>query len=419
MKIRFALSLLLLTILCFSCRNDDDDDGIVSVPPRDRGEQAATDDARIRMFLETYFYNYEEFENPPAGFDFQIRFEKIEGDNSDKIPMIDQVTSKTINRFDTDQTLYILTAREGQTVGTEGETLHVPTIADSVFIKYRGSNLGRFADGDEDGIKDYADADADENSSAQDSDGDGIIDAEDADNDNDQVTDDGVQDENGDGVIDRQVTIFDSAPQPTWFDLTQGIEGFTNGIAGSKSTSGFSISSDGTPSFDNNFEIGAIFIPSGLAYFNAPPNSNIPLYSPLIFTFDHFFSIETDHDQDGIISIDEDINNNGFLFDDDEDADNTDGDLAFNFRDSDDDNDNVITRLEVNFVVRIVDGEEVEVFDSYKDTDGDGTPDHLDTDDDGDGRPTASELRTNSNTGAIIYFDSDGDGIPDYLDADS
>ena len=205
MKIRYILSLSILFALCFSCSDDDDATAPTSVPPRDRGEQAITDDARIRMFLETHFYNYEEFSNPPADFDFQIRFDKIEGANSDKIAMIDQVTSKTINRFDTDQTFYVLTAREGQTVDSNGDAVHIPTIADSVFLKYRGSNLGRFADDDEDGINDYADADADENTSSLDSDGDGIVDAQDADNDGVPGTDSGVIDEDQDGVIDISI----------------------------------------------------------------------------------------------------------------------------------------------------------------------------------------------------------------------
>lgn len=43
------------------------------------------------------------------------------------------------------------------------------------------------------------------------------------------------------------------------------------------------------------------------------------------------------------------------------------------------------------------------------DTDGDGTPDYIDTDSDGDGIPDEEETDT----------DTDGDGIPDYIDTDS
>lgn len=409
MKVPQILYLLLVAILLGACRGDDDDDGLISVPPRDRGEQELVDDAKIRLFLENYAYNYEQFENPPADFDFQIRFSRIPEGNNTLIPLIDQVTTKTINRFNTDQNLYILKARTGIT----NSDTYVPTIADSTFIRFRGSNFGRFNDADNDGINDFADIDSDENSGATDLDDDGIIDLYDVDENP------GASDEDEDGLIDNITEIFDSAPQPTWFDLSNGIEGFTNGIAGTGSGSGFTVSDDGTITYNDDYAIGALFIPSGLAYFDSPPNNQIPFYSSLIFTFDHYMAIPTDHDNDRILSIDEDVNNNDFLFDNEEDADNTDGDAAFNFRDPDDDNDGVLTRLEIVTTTVMEDGEEVEVLESFLDTDNDGTPNHLDTDDDGDGIPTADELRRNSNTGEIIFFDSDGDGIPDYLDADS
>ncbi len=48
------------------------------------------------------------------------------------------------------------------------------------------------------------------------------------------------------------------------------------------------------------------------------------------------------------------------------------------------------------------------------DTDGDGTPDYLDTDDDNDGINTIDEVSGGSDPADL---DSDGDGVPDYLDA--
>lgn len=81
-------------------------------------------------------------------------------------------------------------------------------------------------------------------------------------------------------------------------------------------------------------------------------------------------------------------------------CEDTDGDGAPNFNDSDDDNDGVDTANEDP------NGDNDPTND---DTDGDGTPDYLDDDDDGDGVDTLNE-------GA---GDADADGIPDYLDADS
>ena len=214
---------------------------------------------------------------------------------------------------------------------------------------------------------------------------------------------------------------FDNAQTPIWFNLTATIDGFARGISGSRGGSGFSINADGTASFENDFGVGAIFIPSGLGFFAAPPNNNIEIYGSLVFEFEIYDRIITDHDGDGILTIDEDINNNQFFFDDE---DNTDGDAVNNFRDADDDNDGVETRSEIVMITETIindDGEEeeVEVFQSFLDTDGDGVSNHLDDDDDGDGIDTVDEINVNFNTGEITFPDTDGDGTPDYLDPDS
>ena len=78
----------------FSCNKKDD--GVTFVPARDRGEEAPVSVAIIEEYLQTHFYNYEEFANPPANFDYKIKFDTIAGDNANKIPLIDQVSSKTV-----------------------------------------------------------------------------------------------------------------------------------------------------------------------------------------------------------------------------------------------------------------------------------------------------------------------------------
>ncbi|TVZ51919.1 FKBP-type peptidyl-prolyl cis-trans isomerase [Dokdonia sp. Hel_I_53] len=342
MKLRNYLALIAVMLICVACPNDDDSDDPIVVPPNDRGEQSIVDDERIREYLETHFYNYEEFENPPAEFDYQVRIDTISGDNADKEPILDrpELTTKVYTRAEAEQTLYILTARQGES------DKPAATYADSVFMNYKGFRL--------------------------------------------------------DGLI------FDRSPNPVWFDLTSVVDGFTNGVAGFKgAASGPIVNQDGTFDYEG-YGSGAIFMPSGLAYFNAV-QANIPPYSPLIFTFNTFNTVQADHDNDGILSINEDLNNNGFLFDE---ADNPDDDSSFAFFDPDDDNDRVLTILEIE---TDVDGN----FVSFLDTDSDGLSNHLDNDDDGDGRPTIEELRFNSATGVVSYPDSDEDGIPDYLDSDS
>lgn len=350
MNLRNYLGLIAILLFCTACPNDDD--GPIVQPLADRGEQSLEDDDVIKEYLQTHFYNYEEFENPDTDFDYKIVFDTIAGDNSDKEPLWerDELIPITYDRFETSNTLYVLKVREG--VG------EAATYADSTFVTYSGRNLG------------------------------------------------------GD--------IFDNAENPIWFNLPSTIDGFARGIAGSKGASGFTTNPDGTTNFNNDYAIGAIFIPSGLAYFASPPNSSIGLYSSLIFEYEMYDRIETDHDGDGIPSLLEDVNNNQFFFDDE---DNTDGDAVGDFRDEDDDNDGVVTSLEITFVPTTITNDEgveeiIQVL-QLLDTDGDEIPDHRDEDDDGDGINTVDEINVNFNTGVITYPDTDGNGIPDYLDPDS
>ncbi len=355
MKLRNYLGLILVLLVCVACPNNDDD--LIEVPVRDRGEQSVEDDELLVEYLSTHFYNYEEFENPPADFDYKIVFDTIAGDNSDKTPLINrpELKKKQYNRFDTDNSLYILQVREGS--GVEP----VATFTDSTLLAYEGFNL-------------YGET-------------------------------------------------FDATVNPIWLNLPTTIDGFANGLGtsvnllstvsednnvGFGGASGFTVEPDGTTSFNQDYGVGAVFVPSGLAYFNQPP-ADISLYGSIVFTFSVFDVVITDHDGDGIITINEDIDNNGFLFDE---ADNPDGDAVPAFRDPNDDNDGILTKLET---VTDEDGN----FVSLLDTDGDGINDHLDTDDDGDGRPTIDEIIVNTLTGEITYTDTDGDGTPDYLDSDS
>ena len=352
MKIRNYIGLLIITFFTITCSNDDDVSVFRAFELRDRGEQAIADDELIRDYLRTHFYNYEEFQNPPADFDFKIRFGLIEGENADKTPLIEQVIDTTYNRFETNNTLYKLTARAGQ-----GD-MPQSTFVDSVFMNLRGVNLSGGT--------------------------------------------------------------FENIENPIWFDLVETVDGFMQGLSNVRGGTGFTRNDDGTISFNNDYEIGAIFVPSGLGFFGMPPSDDIPIYSTLVFTYDVFDVEISDHDNDGIITVLEDINNNGFIRDD---TDNTDDDNLFNFADVDDDDDGVLTELEIVFVTETVtnqDGkiEEIEVFDSFLDTDGDGISDHLDDDDDNDGRSTANEITING-AGITIFPDTDEDGIPDYLDSDS
>lgn len=132
---RIAVVLGGLSLLVISCKKDDD---VVIEPPRDMLEVSIENDEAIVSFLETHFYNYDEFANPVEGFDYQIVVDTISGDNAGKTPLIDQVQSKTIkvknaDGDEIDHKLYYLIAREG--VGAN------PTVADSVYVNHKGSVL--------------------------------------------------------------------------------------------------------------------------------------------------------------------------------------------------------------------------------------------------------------------------------------
>lgn len=320
MVIRKFLVFGILLVLIWNCKKDDDGPQVEVVPPRVLSEVAAEDDVTIRAFLSTHFYNYEEFASPPAGFDFKIKIDTIAGDNAGKTPLLDQVASKVVqipsSRFsglqeenNVNHTYYYLNAREG--AGSSA------TVADSVLVRYEGHLL------------------------------------------------DGTQ--------------FDASNiTAVWFDLggqvqrPESVNGFAFAMPNFKSGTNPIVFEDGTFTYSDH-GVGAIFLPSGLAYYNAA-SGVIPRYSPLIFMIDLFTYVEdTDHDNDGIPSIMEDLNGNGYLYDD-----NTDTDL-----------------------------EPFNVF----------IPNFLDPDDDGDGIPTREEIIINPD-GSLTFPDSNGNGIPDYLDKD-
>lgn len=314
------LGLLLAMGFFASC---GDDDGLVGevVPPRLLAEVAPEDDAEILEFLSTHFYNYEDFQEPIApDFDFKIRIDTIAGENADKTPLSEQVSSEVIlvsssqlpaaseEENDIPHTYYYLAARQGQ--GPQ------PTVGDSVLTRIEG----RLLDG----------------------------------------------------------TAFESFSDFTWQILPGQIRGYADAFTriNSGTAEGIVGNPDGTTDILDS-GIGLMILPSGLGFFNAPTSPLIPAYAPLIFTFESGLIIEnTDSDRDGIPNILEDLNGNGFLFDD-----NTD--------EADE------RELRVPFAV-----------------------DFLDIDDDNDGIRTSEEISIDAD-GNITFPDSDGDGIPDYRDPDS
>ncbi len=318
MKMKNFFLLVLIVALAWSCKKDDGSNlDIEAVPPRTMSEVAVEDDAEIKEYLQTHFYNYDDFENPPAGFDYKIKFDTIAGENADKTSIFDRndelksevisVNSSDFGRDDEEvvnHTLYYLIAREG----TVDE---YPTIGDYSVLHYEGTLLDGTA---------------------------------------------------FDASINVEARLY----------LSSTVRGYGNGVEYLKPGVGPFENGDGTVSFDG-YGVGAIFIPSGLAYFDrAPSGSNIPSYTPLVFKIDLLsFEANTDFDGDGIPSIMEDLDGDGNLNNDNTDQD-TERIFLANHIDADDDADGIPTIDEIDI------DEEGNV--TFRDTDGDGIKDHLDSD---------------------------------------
>jgi FKBP-type peptidyl-prolyl cis-trans isomerase len=155
---------------------------------------------------------------------------------------------------------------------------------------------------------------------------------------------------------------FDNRKFPIWIDLANSLQGFREGVSELR-TGKFTENSNGTIDY-SSFGVGLFFIPSGIGYFENV-SGGIPEYSPLIFAVKLMTHTDTDHDNDGILSIFEDIDGDNKPFGDD-----TDGDNLWNMYDVDDDGDGILT-------VNEIDKNNDSIID---DTNNDGIPDYLDPD---------------------------------------
>ncbi len=159
-------------------------------------------------------------------------------------------------------------------------------------------------------------------------------------------------------------SVFDQNDYGVWMPLNSVVKGMSYAMVNFKAGN-WSTNTDGSFSFSNGGK-GIVFMPSGLGYGNVY-QASIPNNSPLIFYVNLNLIRKTDWDADGILSMYEDVNNNGDYTDDD-----TDEDTYYNYYDADDDGDGTLTKNE------------------NADPNGDGNPNDA--------------------------LDSNTNGIPDYLD---
>jgi len=196
---KFIFYNFFLILVIYSCSKDSS--SIEEIPANDIGPQYVLENDSIVEFLQTHFYNYKDFENLSSNNTVELLIDTISGDNSDKISLFDQVSTLSIDIEDDNNemishNMYYIINREGN-----GDS---PTVADSVFVAYKGMTLGN--------------------------------------------------------------TTFDNRKNPTWLDNTTVVRGFKEFTALLK-RGDISTNNDGTYLL-SNYGIGMAIMPSALGYYN-------------------------------------------------------------------------------------------------------------------------------------------------------
>jgi len=337
MKFKNYTWLCLILVLAFwGCHKNNND--VITVPERDRAEQQLVDKDSLLGYLSTHYYNASTFVTPGnyRTSDLVIsELPKDENGNYLDLPDPDN-NALLIDDVEIKTTTYLDVEYEYYILRLNQGAGNTTNITDDISVNYSGN------------------------------------------------------------LMDE--TVFDSTVNPAVLDLVNLIQGWRNVLMEFNTAEpNYVINPDGTVQY-NNYGFGAMFLPSGLAYFASSP-TGIPLYSNLIFKFELYQSSPNDHDGDGIFSHLEDLNNNQNVYDDD-----TDGDNIPNFLDTNDDNDTLLTKNELAFNTYTVDtnlGETEPVL--------------------GENELEISRSESNGviTIKTVVIVDSNNDGVPDYLDSET
>ena len=294
-KFKVYFLVISFVFVLFSCNKSDD--AATILPIRGYSDQYERDNATIENYLKTYYIQNPEIVNSPEyAIDQDVVLKKI-SDNPGQSSIWSLWKSSTFRKLDTlnverhgiTYKVYYLQLRENN---VNGES---PSQVDEVLVSYKGYYL-----------KDNS------------------------------TTVNEVE------VVDIESTFFESLIFPkVRFKLDQTIKGWSLVLPKFKT----GIYDVNTPpqsaAIYQNFGAGVMFLPSGLAYFSNT-TSTIPSYSPLVFSFKLYDMKRADQDEDGVLSIDEDINADGNF-----DNDDTDADGIPNYLDKDDDGDGYLTKNEI------------------------------------------------------------------------
>ncbi|MEP5253680.1 MAG: hypothetical protein ABJQ39_01360 [Winogradskyella arenosi] len=337
--LKFSLVFIALLSVMVSC-NDDDDNDVEPFVEEDRTEQQVKDNDSLVTYLSSHYYNSSFFE---TGTDYKytdiVIDELLEGET---VPeghtlLMDAVETRNATYLDVDYEYYVLNLYQG-----DGES---PYFTDVISVRYEGSSIN--------------------------------------------------------DALQGELEPFDSSPIPAFFNLqTNGttstvIEAWQLVMPTFNASTNYSIDGNGNVNFINP-GLGIMFVPSGLAYFSGTNTGSS--YDNLMFKFELLkFEIE-DHDDDGVPSYLEDLNN---------DLDVTDNDTDENgfpdFVDIDDDGDEVLTIDEISQNSYTINTNEGEVEPMLADNE------YVSGRFEEDGVITLN---------TVVLIDSNNDGLPDYLDAD-
>ena len=329
--LKFSAYIFTVITLCIAC-NDDDDDTIPFVE-RDRTEQQMADKDSILNYLSTHYYNSSYFETGTNHKYDDIVITELpigEGVPDGNTLLVEAVETFEIEYLETDYEYYVLRINQGA-----GDA---PNFTDVIRARYEGFSV---ASGE---------------------------------------------------VFDGVVTPIELRLQGNGFSTSGAIKAWQLIMPLFNSAIDFDLD-NGSVNY-NNYGLGVMFVPSGLAYFSSATTG--ASYDNLIFKFELLQTEVIDHDNDGIPSYVEDLDGNLIVEDDD-----TDENTFANFIDIDDDGDEVLTINELiptQYIVDTNNGEEEPVL-----------------------MADEFELNRSENAGIIIIntvtiADDNGDGVPDYLD---
>lgn len=214
--------LTLFAVAVFGVSCKKDDSHEDLEPPRDRGEEAIAAQNEIEEFLSNHAYNYEDFENPSEDFDYRVVIDSIRT-GDDRTPLIDQVDFKMVeDPFEPEVKYKLYYLKVAQGEG--------PTVSDAIkaHITYEAWKLST------------------------------------------------------NELLERT-----NISQPKPIDLKNKMNnvGLKEALKEFNAAEGFIENEDGTIAYEG-FGIGAVFSPSGLAFYNNPPLTvPIGMYSQIVYTF--------------------------------------------------------------------------------------------------------------------------------------